>query len=299
MRRGHLLVLFAALALPFVVQSQTGFEETFDAPVDLTFWRPHTGLLPDGTPMFDVSQDDSTLKVVMKQNVFSDGQFYNFGNIGMIFDLTVNPWASFKIRIAPGVIWGTKTVKTVSVSLSPWDKLPDAGGLRQHTNKTFSVKADSTWREYTFDWSAPDANPVENPNDYSMITAFLLETVQWPDPYQATFWIDDFRIGDKVVFTSVRDNASLALPNGFALSQNFPNPFNPTTRIFFQVPKESHVHLAVYDLAGREVATLADGKQTAGLHEVRVDASLWPSGVYLVRLDADGFSQIRRMVLMK
>ncbi len=88
------------------------------------------------------------------------------------------------------------------------------------------------------------------------------------------------------------------LPDGFALHQNYPNPFNPNTKIRYHLPGAQFVTLKVYDLSGREVAILANGRQAAGFHEIDFDASSLASGVYFYRLQTGGFHQIRRMVLI-
>ncbi len=80
---------------------------------------------------------------------------------------------------------------------------------------------------------------------------------------------------------------------------NSPNPFNPTTSVSFEVREATHVQLGVYDLLGREVATLVDGQMEAGLHSVQFDASNLPTGLYLARLTALGETKLHRMLLMK
>jgi flagellar hook assembly protein FlgD/DNA/RNA endonuclease YhcR with UshA esterase domain len=95
------------------------------------------------------------------------------------------------------------------------------------------------------------------------------------------------------------------MPNDFALSQNYPNPFNPTTTIRFALPVEARITLRIYDLLGREIATLADGVREAGTFEAQWDGHGVASGMYIYRFEAQGadgnrlFAQTRRMALLK
>lgn len=89
------------------------------------------------------------------------------------------------------------------------------------------------------------------------------------------------------------------LPRRFELSQNYPNPFNPTTTISFQIPKAEQVKLSVFDLLGNEVATLVNGKVSAGTHQVVFDGSNLGSGIYYYRLTAGDFTATRKLLLLK
>ncbi|HMB89462.1 MAG TPA: T9SS type A sorting domain-containing protein [Rhodothermales bacterium] len=89
------------------------------------------------------------------------------------------------------------------------------------------------------------------------------------------------------------------VPSFFQLDQNYPNPFNPQTTIRYALPQASQVRLAVYDVLGREVALLVDRLQAAGAHETNFEATDFPSGVYLYRLEAGGFVDARTMLLAK
>lgn len=91
------------------------------------------------------------------------------------------------------------------------------------------------------------------------------------------------------------------VPEKFALSQNYPNPFNPVTKINYFVPKDfrGNVTLKVYDMTGKEVASLVNGPMEAGSHEVTWNASKYSSGIYFYRLTAGVFSEVRKMSFVK
>jgi photosystem II stability/assembly factor-like uncharacterized protein len=93
--------------------------------------------------------------------------------------------------------------------------------------------------------------------------------------------------------------ASNEIPNRYALDQNFPNPFNPTTAIKFSVPKSSHVSLKVYDVRGKEVAQLVNNSLEAGEHQIQFDARRLSSGTYFYRLESGSFSETRKMLFIK
>jgi hypothetical protein len=89
------------------------------------------------------------------------------------------------------------------------------------------------------------------------------------------------------------------LPTGFTLSQNFPNPFNPTTNIEYSIPINGQVSLVVYNTLGQVVTTLFDGIQRAGTYQATFNGSGLASGIYLYRLKAGNVSITRKFVLMK
>jgi hypothetical protein len=89
------------------------------------------------------------------------------------------------------------------------------------------------------------------------------------------------------------------IPEEFSISQNYPNPFNPSTTIKFSVPQASKVVLKVYDVLGKEVATLLNGDRAAGNYEVNFDASNLASGLYIYTINAGSFTATKKMMLMK
>ncbi|MEQ9265882.1 MAG: T9SS type A sorting domain-containing protein, partial [Balneolaceae bacterium] len=98
----------------------------------------------------------------------------------------------------------------------------------------------------------------------------------------------------------VSNEEEISNPMSYRLSQNYPNPFNPSTNIEFQLPDRSMVSLVVYDLLGREVASILNNElYSGGSHTVSFDASRLASGMYIYRLEAGAFSQTRKMLLIK
>ena len=108
---------------------------------------------------------------------------------------------------------------------------------------------------------------------------------------------DRFKVVITPITTSVESGN--AIPTSVELSQNFPNPFNPSTTIQYAVPAQSNVRLAVYDMLGREVAVLVNGTKAAGNYEFTFDASALSSGMYIYRLEAAGTVMTRKMTLIK
>jgi subtilisin-like proprotein convertase family protein len=92
---------------------------------------------------------------------------------------------------------------------------------------------------------------------------------------------------------------TVEIPNTYRLYQNYPNPFNPVSKIKYGVPKNGYVKLAVYDEIGRLVAILQDGEKQANTYEAEFDATNLPSGVYYYKLEAEGFSETKKMVVVK
>ncbi|GBD89133.1 doubled CXXCH motif [bacterium BMS3Abin03] len=94
-----------------------------------------------------------------------------------------------------------------------------------------------------------------------------------------------------------RENSGI--PETYALSQNFPNPFNPATQINFSIPEASTVKIVVYDIVGREVEVLVNDYLDAGNYSTSWNAANYASGIYLYRMETNGFAQVKKMILMK
>ncbi|MDE3058522.1 MAG: T9SS type A sorting domain-containing protein, partial [Bacteroidota bacterium] len=99
--------------------------------------------------------------------------------------------------------------------------------------------------------------------------------------------------------TSVIQKPDPLQPKQFSMDQNFPNPFNPSTNIRFEIPVSGFVSLKVYDVLGREVVTLVNERKSPGTYNVNFDASGLPSGIYLYQLNSPEGTLTKKMVLLK
>lgn len=135
------------------------------------------------------------------------------------------------------------------------------------------------------------------------------------------FYLTDFQLLNRNVLTAIGNNGIIIRNNDlfaeiksfesdvsgyFSIEQNYPNPFNPTTKIRFSIPKTSHsvgegqmVKLVVYDILGREIATLVNETLTPGTYEVEWDGSNYASGVYYYQIKSADFTETRKLILVK
>ena len=156
-------------------------------------------------------------------------------------------------------------------------------GLRGSTNADFNN------RQTTTNWSQTIAGTTN--------TAYCLFSPGITPPSGLTFIFTPITVGIK--------NISTQTPHNFKLYQNYPNPFNPTTTISFKVESYKVIKLIVYDLLGKEVATLVNEKLQPGTYEVNWNArhggasTQLPSGVYFYKLDAGEFSDVKKMLMIK
>ncbi len=128
------------------------------------------------------------------------------------------------------------------------------------------------------------AHDVDNDGDKDLIAV--------SSEHSKLMWFENKRVN-----TALSDK--IDQPDKLILKSNYPNPFNPTTTIRFSLPTPSNVQLSIYDMLGRQVAILIDGKRSAGNHSINFDASDLSSGIYIYRLNANGLSQSRKMLLVK
>jgi hypothetical protein len=101
------------------------------------------------------------------------------------------------------------------------------------------------------------------------------------------------------IHMSVGIENEIEIPEEYFMNQNYPNPFNPTTNIEFGIPESGHVSIKVYDMLGREVATLINNTMSAGVRTVVFDASHLSSGMYIYRIKVNDYVSTKRLMLIK
>jgi hypothetical protein len=137
--------------------------------------------------------------------------------------------------------------------------------------------------------------------DWSIQKRVTLESVFFID--QNTGWA--VGSGGKILKTSnggvtfIEDRDKSIVPQTFLLNQNFPNPFNPSTKINYSVPHTIFLTLKIFDILGREVAILINEEKHAGRYELEFDGANLPSGVYFYQLQAGDFVETKKMVLLR
>ena len=169
---------------------------------------------------------------------------------------------------------------------------PPLGSLRVDTD-SLSVDGGSV----TLSWTSHDADSVWIDQGIGTVP---LNGSQQVLVYHTT----TFTISFRNEWGITQDSCSvfvklLQSPVAFLLAQNYPNPFNPGTLIPFELAKDGHVLLVVYDLLGREVATLVSESKIAGRYEVTFAPRNLASGVYLYRLQAGSFHDVKKLLLMR
>ena len=156
----------------------------------------------------------------------------------------------------------------------------------------------NAWEELTFDFSShiglPEAIGID-------------QIVVFPDFDLGGRTQDNIIYFDNISFYSNSvgiDNRSETFPQGFVLEQNFPNPFNPSTTLRYELPEDGLVNVTIYDMMGRQVSTLVSSQQAAGYKSIQWNATNdfgkpVSAGVYLYQIQAGEFVQTKKMVLLK
>ncbi|MDA3860720.1 MAG: M14 family zinc carboxypeptidase [Melioribacteraceae bacterium] len=210
-----------------------------------------------------------------------------------------SPYLKFKTKynIESGWDYGQVSISTDSIT---WQ--PIGGGSSKIGSGNFQPS-----NEYIYDGNQSEwITEIVNLNEYSGNQIYLKFEFNSDEYIEEDGWyIDDveiFQYSNNIV--SVNDE--LEFPTAYSLLQNYPNPFNPTTKIKYSIPVETrhgvspqNISLKIYDILGREVATLVNKKQSAGNYEIIFNATNLTSGIYFYRLISGDFLESRKMLLLK
>ncbi len=206
-------------------------------------------------------------------------------------------WAGSAITLANPINFSDSTPSISMMVYSPEAgvdinlKLEQSDGAEEVEIQA-TVNEANTWETLLFDYSDYFAGNFDV--DFDVI-AMMPNYFPDGDPGEQVYYWDNVELSTA---TSIADNTS-DVPKGYSLNQNYPNPFNPTTQISFELPATSQVTLNVYNTVGQKVAVLANGMFSSGQHSIQIDASNLSSGIYMYRLEADNFSAVRKMTLIK
>jgi hypothetical protein len=139
----------------------------------------------------------------------------------------------------------------------------------------------------------------------NVVPSLGLVLVRMGDPPDTSLYISTYfnnqiwQLLNNIICNQTAIKTGTTTPVDFTLAQNFPNPFNPETIINYQLTINNSVSLKIYDMLGREIATLVNEEKPAGSYEVNFNGSKLSSGVYLLRMTAGEFSSTIKMSLVK
>ncbi len=309
------------IGIPSGTQAQTWTAPTFSATDSLTT----NYILPASSPYSSYFQAATyTSKISSFQNGFaldsyqyinlSNDTLYIIGEVmhyygsvgGHTVDTVLVKDTTYIVTILPIQIGASYSTMPDTISLGGGMKkinsnsfTTDAYGTLNLPNGSFqAVRLKGTYTTYVYNgaslinsyssydytWLTLEGNQLKVDVDTSTATGNV--TVQ---SIEITY----------VSSTATAVNIQSTSPKNFMLSQNYPNPFNPATTISFQIPKSSFVTLKVYDVLGREVASLINEQKSPGTYSVNFNASNLSSGMYLYRLQAGDFVETKKLVLLK
>ncbi|MBX7042170.1 MAG: T9SS type A sorting domain-containing protein [Ignavibacteria bacterium] len=201
----------------------------------------------------------------------------------------------------PGV--GGRGVVGITINIG----LPDStyGPSPDVIARSGSVPSSQTFNLYRYRLFPDSINavgrvsPTYNVAVMAMDVESIRPTPDNPNPFAVKRIIGGLLKFVDEIPTNTDPEVVAGMPESYSLSQNYPNPFNPATKINFAIPVAGQVTLKVYDVLGKEVATLVNDKRDAGSYSIEFNAANLPSGMYIYRIRSGNFAETRRMMLLK
>ncbi|MBK7265013.1 MAG: T9SS type A sorting domain-containing protein [Ignavibacteriales bacterium] len=210
---------------------------------------------------------------------------------------------------APSSPVGSFTVYNPANLYSPLVGGPSGGVAVSPLNTSISWAVPSSVGSNTYELSYSENQNFSNPQVIGGLTSNSVvipelsagKTYYWRvRSTDGTGNYSDFSgVGDFVTDGITGVELENSLPTEFSLGQNFPNPFNPSTKINFALPADLNVKLSVYNTLGEKVAEIINGPMNAGNYSIEFNASTFPSGIYFYRIEAGVNIAVRKMILLK
>ncbi|RPI18855.1 MAG: T9SS C-terminal target domain-containing protein [Ignavibacteriae bacterium] len=264
-----------------------------------------TGALPAGYPFYTFYMDSKTDMLYLANEIGNDGRPAIITNIA--FDV---------MTAAPATMSGFK-IKMQNTTNTTVSGFPQTGWHIVYSS-TYTVPG-TGWR-----WITLDTPFVYNGTNLLIEVCFNNGGYSQNSTVASTTFSgkvyhkhEDLSSGDGCInittgsTQTTRPNICLIIWNGnnrkiqseipkeFSLSQNYPNPFNPKTIISYQLPISNYVKLTIFDALGKNAAVLVNEKQNAGSYSVEWDGTNYSSGLYFYKLECEGFSDVKKLVLIK
>ena len=178
-----------------------------------------------------------------------------------------------------------------SFTLNMWDYVSDVETENSDLIYQFVLSSDSLYAAYN------NTNGECVLTSHTSFSGEVALTITVKDDSNATVEAIINIVVDKA--TGISDWLNNGIPNEYSIKQNYPNPFNPTTVIRYAIPEAGNVRLAIYNLLGEEVAQLVNEVKSAGFYEVNFNATNFSSGIYIYRIEANNFTETKKMVLLR
>lgn len=202
--------------------------------------------------------------------------------------MTVNETATFSVTISGGTLSAGGT----NIAASSGVLTAGVGSKKVGDELTHSSPKSPSANIVTFDFTYTAPSTTGNVTLYANGNSVNLNGGSNGD-----LW--NFAPNKVIVVNPVTDIEDESTISTFQLAQNYPNPFNPTTTIAFQIKEAGYATLKVYNLIGKEVATLVNEEKQVGKFEVKFDASNLSSGIYYYRLQSGNFTETKKMILLQ
>jgi len=213
--------------------------------------------------------------------------------VGVVIDgpevLTPGETADYTVTITGGsLVRGGTNIAVSHGNLTPGDGMQKAGSEITHTAPKIPQDGSVVFR---FMYTAPDAPAT--------VTMFANgNSVNYNGLELGDYWN---YAESKTISVGGLSGAGQEekIHNSFTLSQNFPNPFNPSTKIKFLIPETSFVQLYVYNVLGNRIEVLVNDVRSAGVYETEFDGNNYPSGIYLYKIICKNFTETKKMILLR